>query len=175
MFNTVYFKNVFVFRKIRMTKYFTYRILTLITALIFIVALIISISGCMGTGDSSQTEDGLKIVGSSLTIGAVDGVNDTSIQVYSYDFELYNSGNEKIYLDFAEPLFTKDFLARELTEDPKIIINETINPYSTIQIKGQIKFNSSALSKEQILDLQPFIYSINITSTKTLPFPKRSP
>ncbi|RPJ76800.1 MAG: hypothetical protein EHM20_06995 [Alphaproteobacteria bacterium] len=149
-----------------MTKNFTYLILT------SLVALVILFSGCTEINNSSQAEEGLNIVESSQAIGAVDGVNDTSIQVCSYDFTLYNGENEKVYIDSVEPLFSKDFLARVLTEDHKIVVNETIEPHSSILIKGQVKFNVSGLSKEQILGFEPYISGINITSTETLLYPK---
>ena len=139
--------------------------------LIILLVLTILFIGFKENYDSSQAEDGLKIVEATLTLGSVDNVNDTSIQAYNYDFALYNGGNEKIYLDSIELLFTKDFLARVLTEDHKIIDNKTLRPHSTIHVKGQVEFNVSGLSKEQSLNLDR-IYSVNVTSTKTLLFPK---
>ncbi len=139
--------------------------------LIFLLTLTILFIGFKENYDSSQTEDGLKIVEATLVLGSVEGVNNTSIQTYNYDFALYNEGSEEVYLDSIEPLFSKDFLARVLTEDHKIIGNRTIGPHSTIRVKGQVEFNASGLSKKQILNLAR-IYSVNVTSTKTLPFPK---
>jgi len=149
-----------------MTKNFTYEIL------ISLIALIILFSGCTEINDSSQAEDGLKIVESTQTIGAAADVNNTSIQVYSYNFILYNGENEEVYIDSVEPLFTKNFSAKVLTEDHKIVVNETIKPNSSIVIKGQVEFNTLGLSKEQIFGLEPYTYGINISSTKTIPYPK---
>jgi hypothetical protein len=137
--------------------------------LIILLVLTILFIGFKENYDYSHTEDGLKIVEATLTLGSVDNVNDTSIQAYNYDFALYNGGNEEIYVDSIEPLFTKDFLERVITEDHKITGNKTINPDSTIHVKGQVEFNISGLSKEQSLNLDR-IYSVNVTSTKTLLF-----
>lgn|GEM_PF-3037665 len=153
------------FRKDIVNKNLTYWIL------IFLLVLIVLFIGFKENYDSSQVEDGLKVVEAMLTSGSVESVNNTSIQTYNYDFALYNSGNEEICLDSVEPLFTKEFLARILTEDHKIIGNKTIRPNSTIHVKGQVEFNASGLLKEQSLNLDR-IYSVNVTSTKTLPFPK---
>lgn len=139
--------------------------------LIFLLVLAILFIGLKENSNSSQAEDGLKIVAATEVIGSIDSANGTSIQAYTYDFVLYNGGNEEIHLDSVEPIFTKDFLARVLTENHEIIGNKTISPNSTIRVKGQVEFNASGLSKEQSLNLD-HIYSINVTSTKTLLFPK---
>jgi hypothetical protein len=114
----------------------------------------------------------LKIVEATITSGSVESVNSTNIQTYNYDFALYNGGNEEIFLDSVEPCFTKEFLARVIAED-QIIGNKIIRPNSTIHVKGQVEFNGSGLSKEQSWNFSR-IYSVNVTSTKTLPFLKES-
>lgn len=139
--------------------------------LIFLLVLAILFIGLKENSNSSQAEDGLKIVAATEVLGSIDSANNTSIQSFTYDFVLYNEENEEIHLDSVEPIFTKDILARVLTENHEIIGNKTISPNSTICVKGQVEFNASGLSKEQILNLD-HIYSINITSTKTLLFPK---
>lgn len=139
--------------------------------LIFLLVLAILFIGLKENSNSSQAEDGLKIVAATEVLGSIDSANNTSIQSFTYDFVLYNEENEEIHLDSVEPIFTKDILARVLTENHEIIGNKTISPNSTICVKGQVEFNASGLSKEQILNLD-YIYSINITSTKTLLFPK---
>jgi hypothetical protein len=140
--------------------------------LIFLLVLdIILFVELKENSNSSQAEDGLKIVSTTEVLGPTDSANNTSIQSFNYDFVLYNEENEEIHLDSVEPIFTKDLLTRVITEDHEIIGNKTISPNSTISVKGQVKFNASGLSKEQILNLDP-IYSVNVTSTKTLLFHK---
>ena len=139
--------------------------------LIFLLALIILFIGFTEKNDSSQAENGLEIIEATQAIGSVDGVNDTRVLVYNYDFLIYNRGNEEVNLDSVEPLFQKDFSSRVITEDHKIVGNKTIKPHSSIHVKGQVEFNASGLSKEQILILHG-IYSVNVTSTKTLLFPE---
>lgn len=139
--------------------------------LLFLLVLAILFNGFKENSNSSQAEDGLKIVAATVVLGSIDSANNTSIQSFNYDFVLYNEENEQIHLDSVEPIFTKDLSARVLTENHKIIGNKTISPNSTIRVEGQVEFNASGLSKEQILNLD-HIYSINVTSTKTLLFPK---
>lgn len=140
--------------------------------LIFLLVLAILFVGIKENINFSRAEDGLKIVSATEVLGSIDSVNNTSIQSFTYDFVLYNEKNEEIHLDSVEPIFTKDILARVLTENHEIIGNKTISPNSTISVKGQVEFNASGLSKEQILNLD-YINGINVTSTKTLLFPKR--
>lgn len=139
--------------------------------LIFLLVLAILFIGLKENSDSSQAEDGLKIVAATVVLGSIDSANNTGIQSFNYDFVLYNEGNEEIHLDSVEPIFTKDLLARVLIQNHEIIVNKTISPNSTIRVEGQVEFNASGLSKEQILNLD-HIYGINVTSTKTLLFPK---
>lgn len=140
----------------------------------FLVLDIILFVELKENSNSSQAEDRLKIVSTTEVLGPIDSENNTSIQAFNYDFVLYNEENEEIHLDSVEPIFTKDLLTRVITEDHEIIGNKTISPNSTISVKGQVKFNASGLSKEQILNLDP-IYSVNVTSTKTLLFHKGGP
>ena len=143
--------------------------------LIFLLVLdIIFFVELKENSNSSQAEDGLKIVSTTEALGPTDSANDTNIQAFNYDFVLYNEENEEIHLDSVEPIFTKDLLTRVITENHEIIGNKTISPNSTISVKGQVEFNASGLSKEQILNLDP-IYSVNVTSTKTLLFHKGGP
>lgn len=140
--------------------------------LIFLLVLdIILFVELKENSNSSQAEDRLKIVSSTVVLGPIDSTNNTSIQAFNYDFVLYSEENEEIHLDSVEPIFTKDLLTRVITENHEIIGNKTISPNSTISVKGQVEFNASDLSKEQILNLDP-IYSVNVTSTKTLLFHK---
>ncbi len=140
--------------------------------LIFLLVLdIILFVELKENSNSSQAEDGLKIVSVTEVLGPIDSTNNTSIQSFTYDFVLYNEKNGEIHLDSVEPIFTKDILARVLTENHEIIGNKTINSNSTICVKGQVEFNASGLSKEQILNLD-YINGINVTSTKTLLFLK---
>lgn len=137
--------------------------------LILLLVLTIPFIAIKENNDSAQADTGLKIVEAEDALGSVEGVNNTSIQAYTYDFALYNGGKEKVYLDSVEPLFTKDFSARILTEDHEIVGNKTIKSNSTIHIKGQVEFDASGLSKKQNSALA-HISSVNVTLTKTLPF-----
>jgi hypothetical protein len=156
---------IFGFRKDIMTKNSTCGIL------IFLLALTILFVAIKENNDSYQVEGGLEIVESEDALGPVDDVNNASIEAYTYDFALYNGGNEEVYLDSVEPLFRKDLSARIITEDHKIVGNKTMKPHSTTHVKGQAEFNVSGLSEKQNLTLD-HIYSVNVTLTKTLLFSK---
>jgi len=137
--------------------------------LIFLLFLTILFAAVNEHNNSPQTEDRLEIVESEGASRHVDDVNNTSIEVYSYDFALYNGGNKEIYLASVEPIFRKDLAERVLTEDHEIVSNKIIKPHSVIHVKGQAEFNVSGLSKEQYSTLD-YIDSVNVTSTKTLLF-----
>lgn len=137
--------------------------------LLIFVGFVMGYIGGMGLNDPSQ-QDELKIVESTTSIGAVDE-NDPRIQIYSYNFTLYNGRDEEIYLDSIEPLFNEGISNRLLTDDPKLSSNKIIDPKSSIQFDGQVQFNATDLSKEEIIALEPFIIGVNISSTKTLFFP----
>ncbi|MGB9928931.1 MAG: hypothetical protein ACPK85_11090 [Methanosarcina sp.] len=138
---------------------------------ILFVLLILLFSGCTET-DNSQKEDGLNIVDSTYAIGTAADSNKIDTQVFSYNFTLFNGEDKKTYIESIEPLFDKDFLAVIFSEDNKIFVGKTIEPHSSILIKGQVKFNSSGLSKQEITGFDPYIYGVNVTSTKTIKYPK---
>jgi len=135
--------------------------------LIFFLFLTIFLVAIKEDNDSSQSESGLEIVESEGALGSVDGVNNNSIEAYTYAFVLYSGGNEEIYLDSVEPIFEKDLAVSIIAKNHEIVGNKTMKPHSTIRVKGQAEFNVSGLSKEQISTLD-IIYSVNVTSTKTL-------
>jgi hypothetical protein len=129
-------------------------------------------SGCAGISQLPEAEKGLNITESTYAVGAASEANNGEIQVFSYNYTLYNQGPERVYIDTAEPLFKKDFLTKVIPKQHKILVNKTLEPDSSILIGGQVEFNASNLTKEQISSLEPYIYAINITSTKTIAFPK---
>jgi hypothetical protein len=149
-----------------MTKNFTYLIL------IVLIVLTVLFIRPAEIEHSSQAEDELKIVDSVHLIGATPNVNGTDIQLYSYNYTLYNGGDEKVYIDAFEPLFKTDFLARVLTKEHKIFVNKTIEPNTSILIRGQVEIDSSNLTKEQIFGFGPYVYGVNITSTRTVVYSK---
>jgi hypothetical protein len=71
------------FRKDIVTKNLTCGILILLLALTILLVAV------KENNDSAQAEGGLEIVEAEEASGPVDGANNTSIEVYTYDFALF--------------------------------------------------------------------------------------
>ena len=119
---------------------------------------------------SPVQETVLSISDSTHSIGsAVD--NSTDVQLYSYNFTLYNHGNQEIYVEYAEPVFSEEFGKLLLSDDHRIYVNKSIIPESTVQISRDAEFNMTGLSKADIFQIETFTTEIEVNSMLTIPFP----
>lgn len=55
-------------------------------------------SGCAGISQSPEAEKGLNITESTYAVGAASEANNGEIQVFSYNYTLYNQGPEIVYI-----------------------------------------------------------------------------
>lgn len=136
---------------------------------LFLFGLMVGLSIPWET-DSAVPEDVLSIPGSTHTMGSADG-NSSDLQLYSYNYTLYNSGRQGIYVRYVEPVFNKEFEKLVISEDRRIYVNKSIGPESAIQFSGNVEFNMTGLSKEDILEIEHLTTGIEVNSVFTLPFP----
>ncbi len=114
--------------------------------------------------------DNLLITESTAAIGAL---NETNIdqQLYSYSFVLYNGKSQQIHIDAVEPVFRQDFSGRLLAAGSPIDVNKTMHPNSSILVEGQVIFDATGLTKEEILKYGPLIDHVEVRSTEIIPYP----
>ncbi|ADI73650.1 hypothetical protein Metev_0749 [Methanohalobium evestigatum Z-7303] len=137
---------------------------------VFLIGLAVGISVPMFGVQDVETNDCLEVVESTTSLGALDE-NNTNIQIYSYNFTLYNGNEHKLLIKTFKPEFSQNFSDIIVTKNTTQIINKSIEPEGFIQIKNDIRLNTTGLSKEELLELEPFIQRINITSVTSHPIP----
>lgn len=143
---------------------------TLAYAIVFLlIGLVVGYSASM-IPSADEGSEGLEIPHTSSSIGSVDPDNSDR-QLFSYEFDLYNYEDGSIYLSSVEPVFSDEFSKRILTSDTAISVDRNIDSGSSITLGGQVEFNATGLSKDEIIGMEPFILGMRLSSTEILPFP----
>lgn len=120
----------------------------------------------MSTSDDNL--DGMQIPEMSAHLRSVDE-NNTDRHIFFYDFLLYNSGDEEVYVTSVEPVFSEKFSKMTLTDNNSIVVDKTLNGTSWVEVSGQVEFNTTGLSKEEIIDVTDRnIPGFRISSTETI-------
>ncbi len=137
-----------------------------IVLLVIITALVLSAGTSTFSCGPVKTE-GVILVEGTGSIGSSD--DNSSENIYTYSFTLYNTGPEDIFVTTVEP---------ELVQSPYIVthpeeivhdINQLVSVGSSLTVNGNIDLDSANLTKEDISSLRPIMY-LNISSTKTIPY-----
>ena len=136
--------------------------------IVFLIGVGIGFSVPMFSIQDAETSNDLEIVESVTSIGAL-GENSNDIQVFSYNFTLYNGNNHEILIKSFKPEFSQNFSEIVITENNEQIVGRSIENEGTIQIEGSTQLNTTDLSKEELFSIEPFIKSINITSVTSHP------
>lgn len=105
--------------------------------------------------------DGVSSVGSSEENG--------SISIYNYEFTLYNSDQETIYISDIRPVLVQSEYTLSSQESVSRTIGRNLSALSSITVNGSVEMYTANLSKEQIMELRPISY-INVSSTQSIPY-----
>lgn len=112
---------------------------------------------------------GIEIAGINSSIGVVgDKVDDFETQSFQYTITLSNNEATDIKIVSISPILSEEFLERVITEDTTIQVNKTIFKENYLNVSGEIIFDAKGLSKEQIIDLEPFINGIKIIEERVI-------
>lgn len=140
-----------------------------------ILMLLVFISGCSNSGNKELgREDMLKnlshdieIEGMSYSIGGKPN-ETTNKQIITYNIILHNWDIKDKYIKWVEPVLNANFTKRVSNLDKKIIIEKRIPSDKSINISFKITFNSEGLSKEEIINLKPYVTDIKIITENVL-------
>ena len=112
----------------------------------------------------------LRITESSAAIGMFNE-DSSDQQLYSYSFLLYNGRDQPVHIDTIEPVFGADISSRIITDNTSININRIISPDSSITVEGQVIFDTTGLTKEDIVGFEPFIDCVAVRSIEVVDHP----
>ena len=77
-----------------------------------------------------------------------------------------NEDDNEAYIQWIEPILGVGIKDKILTEDLKVVVEKSIPSKGSIEINGVVVFNTKGLSKQEIVELEPFITGIKVVSEK---------
>lgn len=134
------------------------------------VFVLILLTGCnlSDSANNSIKQNGLQVSDMLTALGAVgDSLDKTK---FSYTITIYNKEDEDIYISQVEPILGKDAKDRLISSDLKVDVEKTVSANESIEIKGEIILDTKEISKQQIVELEPFITGIKVLSEKVINF-----
>ncbi len=123
---------------------------------IYVTALILLLVGTVGCAEPQQSSQGLQICSMTSTMGAVDP-DQSDEQRLSFTVNLCNDSDEDIYISFIEPLLSADINGRIISGDTRVEVKKKVTAGDSIGIDGEFIFDSSDLSKQDIIAMEPII------------------
>ena len=115
----------------------------------------------------NQVKDSLTINGWSFGLGSVDETNSDKTKL-SYSFNLNNENNKSIFIKSIEPLINEKIKDKIISKDIVVAVNKDIKPNETIQINGEIIFDTKLLSKSDIEKLEPLLRDIKVSTDEII-------
>ncbi|MGM0379077.1 MAG: hypothetical protein ACQEQE_04970 [Bacillota bacterium] len=131
--------------------------------LIFILAVLLV--GCVNN-DVTNRQEGLTINSTKSSIGKVDETTDK--QRFRYSIIITNNDKSDFEIISVKPILSNEFEKLAILDNHKLILNKNILKGESLEINGEIIFNSSDLTKKEILDLEPFIKEFEIIEKRII-------
>ena len=138
------------------------------TSVTILLVTILLFTGCSSKNmaDKVSTVDITNIVSS---IGAVgDNTNDFETQSFKFTITLKNNEPTDITIVSVTPILSEKFLARAANKNTIIPVNKIIPQGGSLGVTGEIIFDAKGLTKEQIVNLEPFIKEVKITDERII-------
>jgi hypothetical protein len=129
------------------------------------ILLLTSCSLSPNTGRDTTTT-GIQITDMVTSLGGSE-----TEQVVTYRFILYNGESVNMVVHWIEPELIQQVSERLLTPEPRVVVEKTIVPNSSLEISGEFRFENKAATKTEILNWGPLITGITLSLEVTLPLP----
>jgi hypothetical protein len=110
---------------------------------------------------------GLLLVDGTSSIGSSDG--NGSGDIYRYEFTLYNSGGEDIFITTVEPVLRQSPYIASSQASVSRELNRLLAAGSSVTVNGTIELATANITKEEIVDLEPILY-VNVSSIRSIPY-----
>lgn len=122
------------------------------------------------TSNVQLQEPGIKIASTTTSVG--EGSSEFR-QVLTFNAVLLNAETAPVYIESAEVLLAPGIESRVSSGETLIAIEKEIPPGETIEIGGQIEFNSEALSKNTIDGMGALVTGFRLNSYRIVTVPAR--
>ncbi|MGM9988325.1 MAG: hypothetical protein ACI35O_14005 [Bacillaceae bacterium] len=135
--------------------------------LILCIFAIFILSSC--SKEEPIAESGISISQKQTSIGPVEeNMNDMDKQSFKYKLTLTNHEENDLKIISLEPILSEEFKKTVLSDELTLTINKTISKNTSLEVSGEIIFNSKGLNKEQLSDMQTFIKEIKINEERII-------
>jgi len=115
----------------------------------FLILIALVLSGCgSSTNHATPAAGGISVTDMVTSIGGVN--NDTSQQVISFKITLISAEPAAVTIHSIKFTLANEFDKRILSGDRQVTVEKSIEPNATIEINGELKFDASGVSKDQI-------------------------
>jgi len=135
--------------------------------IIILTAILLLSVGCSRSDDPNKV--GIIINNISSSIGAVrENTNNHDTQSFKYTLTLTNNDAADIIIISIEPVLSEEFLKRVTAGDITIKVNSTIPQGDNLDVSGEIIFDAKGLTKEQIINMEPFVKEVRIVEERVI-------
>ncbi|MDF3002138.1 MAG: hypothetical protein K0Q48_2257 [Bacillota bacterium] len=95
-------------------------------------------------------------------------LNEFESQSFSYTITLRNNDTADITIVSVNPVLSEKFLERVNNKDTTIKVDKIIPGGSSLEVTGEIIFDAKGLTKEEIINLQPFVKEVSVLEERTI-------
>jgi hypothetical protein len=134
---------------------------------ISIVILIASACSPFPRTAPGGTQTGLEITSTVTSIGAADG--NPAESRFSYTVMIFNASGTPQDVAWVEPVVTEPFSAYLTSNNTRQSVQETIAAEDVLEVRGELQFDFSDLSKEEIEAMGPILAGFEVSSERFLP------
>lgn len=89
-------------------------------------------------------------------------------QASKYRLTLTNNEENDLKVISIEPILSEEFKKNVISNELTLNINKTISKDNSLEVSGEITFNSKGIDKEQISNMQPFIEGIMVNEERVI-------
>ena len=140
---------------------------SIITIIISILCMSIFFAGCNTTQKQMQTKGGLKIIGWTFALGTVNEINLDKTKIF-YSVDLINENENITFIKSIQPLINKK--CKIISKYIIVAVNKNVKPNETAQISGEIIVDTKGFNKSDIVNREPFITDIKVSTEETISF-----
>ena len=137
----------------------------LIIPLLAIVSLLAITPSCSSnTAEQAKSEINVSSFNSSMG----ENPDNLSQQIFSYSVYLSNNGATDITIRSIEPILTTSFNSKAIGNNYSVVVENTMAPGASLEVSGEITFDTTGMSKEQITAMEPFLSGAKVNMDKVL-------
>ena len=126
---------------------------------ILLALILLVISGCSNLKIEDDKNKELEISGMQYGIGSIDDTDSLEEQKLTYDIIISNKGKTEVKRDSVEVVLSEWIKQKQIEKK----ITEITFDTESIVIKGYVIFDAKGLTKNEIINQQPFIDGVSIS------------